>query len=79
MDIVFSFSNLTFAIVISQRSANTAFFADLDRKRVHNLPKRADIHQYKVRNGTTLTSIYKIALVIEKTVQSVEQSKRNKF
>ena len=35
--------NLTSAMEISQRYANTAFFAILDRKRVNNMLKKADI------------------------------------
>ena len=38
--------NLTFATKISQHTANTAFFAIFDRKRVNNLLKKADIYQY---------------------------------
>ena len=51
-----------FAIEISQHNANTAFFAILDRKRVNNLPKKTDIYRYYDRNGTKLSSMYKIAL-----------------
>ena len=36
--------NLTSATEISQHNANIAFFAILDRKRVNNLLKKADIH-----------------------------------
>ena len=35
--------NLTFAIKISQHNANTTFFAILDRKRVNNLLKKAEV------------------------------------
>ena len=37
--------NLTFAIEISQCSANSEFFAILDRKRVNNLQKKANNYQ----------------------------------
>ena len=36
--------NLTSATETSQHNANIAFFAILDRKRVNNLLKKADIH-----------------------------------
>ena len=38
--------NLTSAIEISQLNSTLHFFAILDRKRVSNLQKKADIYQY---------------------------------
>ena len=71
--------NLTSAIEISQRNANTAFFAILDWKRVKNLLNKLDIYEYYVRNGAKLSSMYKIALLTEKNFESAAQLKRNKF
>ena len=71
--------NLTSAIEISQHNAKTAFFAILDRKRVNNLLKKADIYQYYDRNGTKLCSINRILLLTEKKIESAVQLKRNKF
>ena len=42
------------------------FFAILDRKRANNLLKKADIYQNYDLKGAKLSSIYKIALMIEK-------------
>ena len=42
------------------------FFAILDRKRVNDLLKKADSYQCYDRNGTKLSSTYKIALLTEK-------------
>ena len=50
--------SLTYAIEISQHTANTAIFATLDRKRANKLLKKADIYQYCDRNGTKLSSMY---------------------
>ena len=58
--------NLTSATEISQHNANTAFFAILDRKRANNLLKKVDNYQYYDRNGTKLSSMYRIALLREK-------------
>ena len=58
--------NLTFAIEISQLNANFSFSAILDRNRVNNLPKKADIFQHCDRNGTKLCSTYRIALLTGK-------------
>ena len=58
------------AIEISQHNANTAFFAILDRKRVNNLLKKADIYPYHNRNGTKLRLMYKIALLPEKKLKA---------
>ena len=63
--------NLTSAIEISQHNANTTFFAILDRKRVNNLPKKANIYQYYDRNGTKLCSMYRIALLTEKNFERI--------
>ena len=71
--------NLPSAIEISQHKANTAFFAILDRKKVNNLLKKADIYPYHDRNGTKLRSMYKIGLLPEKKIESAAQLKRNKF
>ena len=68
--------NLTSAIEISHHKANTAFFAILERKGVNNLLKKADIYQYCDRNGTKLTSMYRIALLTEKNFESAAQLKR---
>ena len=64
---------------ISQHNANSAFFVILDRKKANNLPKKADIYHYYDRNGTKLSSMYKIALLTEKNFESAAQLKRNKF
>ena len=58
--------NLTFTIEISQHNANTAFFAILDRKRVNDLLKKADIYQNYDLNGTKLSSMYRIAILTKK-------------
>ena len=71
--------NLTSAIEVSQHNANIAFFAILDRKKANNLLRKADIYHYYDRNGTKLSSMYKIALVSEKIFESAVQLKRNKF
>ena len=54
-----------------------AFFAILDRKRVNNFLKKANIYQYYDRNGTKLSSMYGIALLTKKNFESAEQTKRN--
>ena len=52
----------------------------LDRKRVNNLLKKADIYQYYDGNGTKLNAMYRIALSAEqKKIESAAQSKRNNF
>ena len=71
--------NLTFAIEISQHNSNTAFFAILDRKKANNLLKKAETCLYYDRNGTKLSSTYRIALLTEKNFETAEQLKRNKF
>ena len=71
--------NLTSAMEISQHNANTPFFAILDRKRVNNLLKKADIYQYHDRNETKLRSMYRIALLTEKKIESAAQLKCKKF
>ena len=71
--------NLPSAIEISRYNANTAVFAILDRKTINNLLKKADIYQYYDRNETKLSSIYRIALLAEKKIESAAQLKRNKF
>ena len=71
--------NLISAIEISQHYANTAFFCNLDRKRVNNLLKTAGIYQYYDRNGTKFCSTCRIALLTEKKIESAAQLKRNKF
>ena len=71
--------NLTSAIEISQRNANTAFFEILGRKKANNWLKKADVYQYYDRNGTALSSMYRIALLTEKKIESSTQLKRNKF
>ena len=71
--------NLTSAIEISQHTANTAFLAIFGRKRVNNLPKKADIYQCYDRNGIKLSLVYRIVLVTEKIFESATQLKRNKF
>ena len=58
--------NLTSGIEISQHNANTAFFAILDRKRVNDLLKKADIYQNYDLNGTKLSSKYRIAILTKK-------------
>ena len=62
--------NLTSAIEISQRNANTAFFAILDWKRENNLLKKADIYWYYCLNGAKLSSMYRIALLTEKKLKA---------
>ena len=62
--------NLTFAIEISRHDSNAAFFANLYRKRVNNLLKKAFIYQYYGRNGTKLSSIYRIALLTKKKLEA---------
>ena len=71
--------NLTSVMKISQHNANSAFFVILDRKKANNLLKKADIYHYYDRNGTKLSSMYKIALLTEKNFESAAQLKRNKF
>ena len=71
--------NLTSAIEISQHNANTAFFAILDWKRVNNLLNKPEIYQYYDGNRAKLSSMYRIALLTEKTFESATQLKRNKF
>ena len=39
----------------------------------------ADIYQYFDRNGTKLRSMYRIALLTEKKIESAAQLKRNEF
>ena len=58
--------NLTSAIKITQHNANIAFFASLDRKKVNNLLKKADIYQNCDLNGAKFSSMYRIALLTEK-------------
>ena len=65
--------NLTSAIEILQHTANTAIFAIFGRKRLNNLLKKADIYQYYDRNGTKLSSMYRIALLIKKNFESAAQ------
>ena len=61
--------NLSYAIEISQHNANTAFFAILTKK-ANNLLKQIDIYQYYNRNGTKLSSMYRIALLTKKIVKA---------
>ena len=70
---------LTCAIEVPQRDANTTFFTTLDRKRENNLLKKVDVYQFHDRNGTKLSSKYRIALLTEKNFESAAQLKRNKF
>ena len=56
-----------------------SIFAILDRKRGTNLQKKADIYHCYDRNGTKLSSMYKIALFSEKNFEGAAQLKRNKF
>ena len=58
--------NLTSSIEISEHNANTAFFAILGKKSVHNLHKKTDIYQNYSRNGTKTSSMSRIALLTEK-------------
>ena len=58
--------NLTSAIEISHRNANTAVFVILNEKGVNNLLKKADIYQYYDRNEAKLSSMYRIALLTKK-------------
>ena len=71
--------NPTSAIEISQHNANAAFFCDFRQKKINNLLKKADIYQCYDRNGTTLSSIDRIALLTEKNIESAAQLKRNNF
>ena len=65
--------NLISAIEISQHNANTAFFAILFRKKVNNLLKKVEIYQCYDLNGTSLISMYKIALLTAKKFESAAQ------
>ena len=68
--------NLTSAIEILQHSGrSSAFFSILDRKRVKNLLKKADIYQYYNQNRTKLSSMYRIALLTEKMSESATNIK----
>ena len=58
--------SFTSAIEISQRNANTRFFAILDWKRVNNLLKKTDIYRYSCLNEAKLSSVYRIALLTKK-------------
>ena len=71
--------NLTSAMKVSQHNVNSAFFAILDRKRVNNLLKKADIYHSYDRNGKKFSSLHGIALVTEKKIESAAQLKRNQF
>ena len=63
--------NLTSAIEILQHSVRSStFFSILDRKKVKNLLKKADIYQYYNQNRTKLSSMYRIALLTEKMSES---------
>ena len=61
---------ITSAIETLQHHANSSFFTILDRERVNNLLK-ADIYQYRDRNGTKLKPMYRIALLTEKILKAL--------
>ena len=46
------------------------FFCDFRQKRINTLLKKANIYQYYDQNGTTLSSIDKIALLTEKKLKA---------
>ena len=64
--------NLTLAIKISQHTANTAYYAIFDRKRVNDLLKKANIYQHCHQTETKLSSMSRIALFLEKNFESAE-------
>ena len=58
---------VTSATEISQRNANSAFFAIFDRKRANNLPKKANLYQSYDRNGAKLSFMYSTRGGVEDT------------
>ena len=72
--------NLTGAIKISQHKANIALLSILNRKRVTNLLKKANIYQHYDRNGAKLSLMYKIALLTDKKkIESAAQFSATNF
>ena len=59
----------TSAIKTLQHYANSSFFTILDRERVNNLLK-ADIYQYRDRNGTKLKPMYRLTEKILKALRN---------